>query len=148
MIQPLVHKNAAVAKDILDIQIPAYQVEAALIGFNEIPQLYEDVSSITRSKETFLGWVENNRILGVISYEVEEESVDICRLVVNPNHFGKGIGKNLVLFVIEQIASTKTVFVSTGTKNNPARKLYEKLGFRHINDVEVAPGVLLAQYKK
>jgi ribosomal protein S18 acetylase RimI-like enzyme len=36
--------------------------------------------------------------------------------------------------------------VSTGRGNGPARALYERLGFSHVNDREVIPGLWVTQY--
>ncbi len=55
MIQPLLIEQEEVAKQVLQIQIPAYKVEAELIDFYDIPPLKDTVSSLQQCGETFTG---------------------------------------------------------------------------------------------
>lgn len=135
------------AELILSIQRPSYQIEADLIGFQGIPALTETVEDIMSSKETFIGFYEDDYLLGVLSYEETDELVDICRLVVSPASFRKGIGRQLVTYVLEVVRGTRDVIVSTGLKNVPAVTLYEKLGFEQESLVEIAPGVQLVKMR-
>ena len=99
------------------------------------------------SKEIFIGYYEDDQLLGVLSYEENEDFVDICRLVVSPASFRKGIGRQLVSYVVEEIRGNRDVIVSTGLKNIPAVTLYEKLGFKQERTVEIAPGVQIVNMR-
>ena len=74
--------------------------------------------------------------------------MEICRLVVHPNHFRKGIARSLVGYVIENVAKGKKTTVSTGAKNIPAKKLYSMFGFIAVQDIEVAPNVFITLLEK
>ncbi|MGB3259236.1 GNAT family N-acetyltransferase [Paenisporosarcina sp.] len=141
MIKKIFNMDLELAHNILSIQLPSYQTEADLIGFQGIPALLETVDDIMNSKETFIGYYENDQLLGVLSYEENADFVDICRLVVSPASFRKGIGRQLVSYVVEEIRGSRDVIVSTGLKNTPAVTLYEKLGFKQERTMEIAPGV-------
>lgn len=147
MIVKILHKDPSLANKIIAIQRPSYQIEADLIGFQGIPALLETVDDIMNSKETFIGYYENDQLLGVLSYEENEDLVDICRLVVSPASFRKGIGRQLVSYVLEEIRGSRDVIVSTGLKNTPAVTLYEKLGFQQERTMEIAPGVYIVNMR-
>lgn len=147
MIKNILNRDLSLAHNILAIQRPSYQIEADLIGFQGIPALSETVDDIMNSKEIFIGYYEDYQLLGVLSYEENEDFVDICRLVVAPASFRKGIGRQLVSYVVEELRGSRDVVVSTGLKNIPAVTLYEKLGFQQERTVEIAPGVQIVNMR-
>lgn len=147
MIKPLDLTNKQLAQSVLSIQLPAYQLEADLIGFQGIPALSETVEDLMKCSETFIGYYEGNDLLGVLSYEETENLVDICRLVVAPASFRKGVGRQLVEYVLNEVRQTRDTTVSTGQKNVPAVTLYTKLGFTEEKSFEVAPGVKLVSLR-
>lgn len=139
MIKPLAHHQDEIARAIWAIQIPAYQIEAELIKFNEIPPLHESVRDIQKSDETFIGFWDGG-LKGFISYKREEELIDIHRLAVHPNFFRKGIANKLMAFLLSEFPGFKFI-VCTGKVNMPAKKLYASFGFVEQKDFEVAPGI-------
>lgn len=145
MIQILDHKEKGTAEKMLAIQLPAYQIEAELIEFEGIPQLNDTPQSIMSSEEVFLGYFEQSALAGFISYTETNELIDICRLVVHPNHFRKGIASSLLKDLLANKKKSQEVIVSTGAKNNPAIKLYEHFGFVKMEDIEVAPNFFITQ---
>ena len=147
MIRKVNHRNEYTAKAIQRIQRPAYLVEAELMGFEGIPQLKESTIEIQNSDETFLGYMEQEVLLGFISYKKENNIVDIHRLVVNPEHFRKGIGRKLLAYLMEEFEGMEFI-VSTGKMNKPAKNLYTSFGFVETEDFEVAPGIFCTTLKK
>ncbi|MFD2444608.1 GNAT family N-acetyltransferase [Bacillus sp. CGMCC 1.16607] len=143
MIVKLDLHNKEITQNILDVQIPSYKVEAELINFDGIPQLNDTVENISESPEIFMGYYINHELVAFISFDMNENEIEICRLVVHPNHFRKGIGKKLVEYVIKEISKDKKVIVSTGQKNFPAKKLYEFFGFKEVKNIEVATDVYI-----
>lgn len=143
MIQLLNHQEEVTAKQILVVQLLAYNVEAKLIGFNGIPRLKDSIQDIIHSDETFIGWYMESQLIGFISYIKSTELIDICRLVVHPDHFRKGIASALLNYVIDTKAENQRMEVSTGGKNIPAIQLYESLGFTKTKDMEIEPNFFI-----
>ncbi|MFC4411773.1 GNAT family N-acetyltransferase [Chungangia koreensis] len=143
MIKELNLKDRDIVKQILCIQVPAYQVEAELIEFDGIPQLKDTIETIQQSGETFYGLFEDHALMGFVAVENLDDTLNICRLVVDPAHFRKGAATKLLTFILSK--AKKPVTVSTGSKNIPAITLYKKHKFRICSEVEVAPGVFITQ---
>ncbi|MDQ0417618.1 hypothetical protein J2Z48_001791 [Croceifilum oryzae] len=66
MIQQLDVHNPEIVQKLLDIQIPAYQVEAKIIGSTEIPHLQDTVEKIQSSREIFFGYWEEENLAGAL----------------------------------------------------------------------------------
>ncbi|WP_233786122.1 GNAT family N-acetyltransferase [Planococcus halotolerans] len=147
MIREIDHRNESAAKAIQRIQRPAYLVEAELMGFKGIPQLKESILEIQNSGENFLGYLEHERLMGFISYKKEGNVVDIHRLVVDPEHFRKGIGRELLTSLTKTFEGIEFI-VSTGKANKPAKNLYTSFGFTESEDFEVAPGIFCTTLEK
>lgn len=133
------------AERALEIQRRAYQIEADLIGFAGIPPLHESLEELRQSQETFLGYFVADTLAGFVSYELLDDVLDINRLVVHPDYFRRGIGQALIRS-LDGLAPK--IIVSTGAGNQPARKLYENLGFRLIEEIELPVGLVIARYEK
>lgn len=147
MIQKLDHRNEMTAKSIQKIQRPAYLIEAQLMGFDGIPQIKESFRQIQDCEEVFIGYLDGKTLLGFISFKIEAGIVDIHRLVVDPGHFRRGIGRQLLHFLLENFKEMAFT-VSTGRDNIPAKKLYGSFGFIEIEDFEVAPGIYCTAFKR
>jgi ribosomal protein S18 acetylase RimI-like enzyme len=135
------------AKDVLNIQIPSYKVEAEIIGSDEIPPLKDTVKTLQECKEIFFGYYEDEELCGAISLEVEDNVVDIHRLIVHPTHFRKGIAQKLLNFVTINLDAEK-IKVATGSKNTPAVSFYKKNGFENIKEITVNENISLTFFEK
>jgi ribosomal protein S18 acetylase RimI-like enzyme len=139
---------------LLALQIASYRVEAELIGFDEIPPLKDGIQSIREAEETFYGYYVNEqegpKLVGVISFEREGSIVTICRMMVHPDFFRRGIASSLLQHIlIEQEREGATRFVvSTGSANSPAIRLYEGYGFIVRRVFTVPPGVSLTTFER
>ncbi|MFO1444150.1 GNAT family N-acetyltransferase [Bacillus sp. Bva_UNVM-123] len=136
-----------IARDVLNIQIPSYKVEAEIIGTDEIPPLKDTVETLQVCKETFFGYYEDKELCGAISLKIEDNVVDIHRLIVHPTHFRKGVAQKLLNYVSSNFESEK-IIVATGSKNMPAVRFYEKNGFKKIREVTVNETLSLTFFEK
>lgn len=141
MIERLDLCDPSVADRVLEIQRAAYSVEAALIGFDRIPPLHESLDDLVEAPLEWLGVVERNVIVAAIAITGSGRRCDIDRLVVDPEHHRRGLGRRLV----EAVLHHELVTVSTGEGNAPAIALYESLGFIRTGRIEVGPGVWTVQ---
>jgi ribosomal protein S18 acetylase RimI-like enzyme len=139
--------NKKNAEDVLNIQIPSYKVEAEIIGSYDIPPLKDTIDTLKQCGETFFGYYLNEELCGAISIRVEDDEVDIHRLIVHPNHFRKGIAQKLLNF-IESKCEIETIKVATGSKNTPAVSFYKKNGFQNIKEVTVNEQLSLTFFEK
>jgi GNAT superfamily N-acetyltransferase len=140
--------------ELLSMQVASYRVEAELIGFDDIPLLIEGIQSLRESEETFHGFfietVEKEELAGAIAYSRDGSVVTICRMMVHPKHFRKGIARSLLQHLLsEQTAQNASRFiVSTGSANEPAANLYKSFNFVERRVMTIAPNVTLTTYER
>ncbi|MGG2185758.1 GNAT family N-acetyltransferase [Bacillus altitudinis] len=144
MIVHLDHTISDVAKQILHIQLAAYQQEAEQIGYADLPPLKETIQDVMKAKEQFIGFQQHDLLLGVVSYEELKDCLIISRLAVHPKALKQGIGTRLMSTIIEK---NVPIELTTGQENTPAKRLYEKLGFFETNVIHVAKELTLSKMK-
>lgn len=124
------------------LQRAAYALEAELIGDDRIPQLSETPEELAMAGLTWNVVEAGGLVVAAIAHSETSEGIDIERLVVHPSWHRRGLGRQLVTRIVREFAT-----VSTGMKNQPARRLYESMGFRHVGDDEVLPGLWVTTYE-
>ncbi len=129
------------------LQHAAYRVEAGIIGFANIPPLSDTLASLRECGEIFFGEFADEELLGAVSYELTEDEAVICRMMVHPAHFRKGIASRLLEFLFANLDIDK-IKVSTGSDNHPAIQLYTKYGFKEVGRREAAPRLFITQFLK
>jgi len=148
MIKSVDLQNKYLARELLKLQRASYLIEAKLINFYEIPPLKESIEELTNCGESFLGYFEGDRLVGALSYTITQGEVTICRLVVHPNDFRKGIAQRLLKEVENTNMEINLFKVATGKENPPAKNLYLKNGYKLMNDVEIVPGLFISNFTK
>jgi len=147
----LVHldlSDTEIATALLALQRQAYEVEAGLIGSNDIPPLHETLQALQSCGETFLGVLLEGSVVGAISWRVFGETIDLHRLIVDPLHFRRRIGVTLVRAALAAEPSVTRATVQTGADNEPAKALYLREGFELSDEVEIVPGLRVARFSK
>ncbi|MDP2634364.1 MULTISPECIES: GNAT family N-acetyltransferase [unclassified Pseudoalteromonas] len=134
MVNKLNNANALVAEQIHTTFQRSYKIEAELIGTLNFPPLLRTANNIKNSITHFYGLYVGDSIAGVIELEVKNSQLEINSLVVDPDHFRKGIANRLMHFVLNDFSSTapikpSTIVVETAVVNEPAIQLYKKHGF-------------------
>ena len=140
-------KDEPVAQRLIEVQKAAYEVEAGLIGSDNIPPLHDTVERLRESNETFIGAFVEETLIGAVSYKIEGSTLDIHRMMVHPDYFRRGCGSILLSYVF-MVPRIKRFIVSTGTKNEPAKRLYKKHGFVEIHTFEVDEGISITEFEK
>lgn len=138
-------RERAVAEAVVSVQRPSYAVEAALIGYDQMPGLTEGVEDVMRLPLTLLGALADGRLTGVLGFSGTDSVVEIDRLVVHPAHFRRGVGRRLINALHELAAGAERFEVSTGTENTPAVSLYLAMGYECTRR-EVSEGVSLSRF--
>jgi GNAT superfamily N-acetyltransferase len=147
-IRKLEINDAVTANQVLALQKQSYRVEAELIGTDKIPPLMESLDELMACGETFFGFYEKGEIVAALSYKRDNEVIDIHRIMVHPNHFRKGLARQLLISLVEFEKGARKLLVSTGSVNKPAVSLYEKLGFIKVGETVVGDELSLTHFLK
>lgn len=122
-----------------------------------LPLSVQDFNAITSAKEfgyadewnldmllsaqkngNFYGFkcVEDGEVLGYLHYSTSLDGLDVNSVFVFPMHRKKGVGKTLLLAVLEKAKEIKAekIFLEVREGNAPAIALYQKLGFNVISE--------------
>ncbi|WP_026575177.1 GNAT family N-acetyltransferase [Bacillus sp. UNC438CL73TsuS30] len=148
MIEKIDFENKGLVKELYELQRASYLIEAELINFYDIPPLKESFEELLESKETFFGYFEGEELAGALSYELKGNELSICRMIVHPQYFRKGIARNLLSYLDEDKKEILIFKVSTGRDNTPAKNLYLKNGYQLVQDIEVVPGLFISTFEK
>jgi ribosomal protein S18 acetylase RimI-like enzyme len=138
------------AEQLWAMQHAAYREEAKRIGVADLPPLKDTMASLQASKETFYGcFSEDGDLTGAISTEEEAPGKTvICRMMVRPDQFRRGIGSLLLEHVISEAAPVGELSVTAEIRNEPALRLYERYGFRRVRTFSPAPDVTMVLFSR
>jgi ribosomal protein S18 acetylase RimI-like enzyme len=125
---------------VLEVQHAAYAIEAALIGYPDLPPLHETLEGLQGTPEELWLCEEGGELCGVVGLEHHADELVIARLFVAPAAFRRGIGSALVAQALAR-ADGRRVRVGTGARNLPALALYERFGFRRLDQGQPTPSV-------
>ncbi|WP_286269171.1 GNAT family N-acetyltransferase [Thalassotalea hakodatensis] len=128
MIEALAPINERIAQQIHRTFQRSYLIEAQLIGVSDFPPLQRSIEDIAHSKTLFYGFFDNSNLAAVIEVSFANKHLAIESLVVDPDHFRKGIAGKLLTFILAHF-SYHSVSVETAVVNIPAITLYQKFGF-------------------
>jgi len=105
--------------------------------------------SFTRpwSKDSFLNEFEKNFSMFYV-YVLDEtvvgyaiiwhigEMAEIANIAISKSYRGKGLGEDILRFVINKLPFIKEIFLEVEDGNNPAISLYQKFGFKEIRVID------------
>lgn len=72
----------------------------------------------------------NQQKIGLLKLVENQNFIEIIQIQIDPNYQRKGIGERVIKTIIESNSSTKKPIILSVLKQNHARKLYEKMGFK------------------
>jgi len=125
---------------VLAVQHAAYEVEAELIGYPQLPPLHETLEALQATPEELWLCEEGGELCGAVGLEQHPDELVIARLFVAPAFFRRGVGSALVAQALAR-ADGRPVRVGTGARNLPALALYERFGFRRLDAGRATPSV-------
>ncbi|MDR2146655.1 MAG: GNAT family N-acetyltransferase [Tannerella sp.] len=116
--------------EILTLQQAAFQSEALIHGDFTIQPLTQTLDEIIAeyNQSMVLKAVEDGEIVGSVRAHVEGDTVHIAKLIVHPEHQGKGLGRQL-LAAIEEKFPQKRYELYTACKSDRNLHLYETAGY-------------------
>jgi GNAT superfamily N-acetyltransferase len=122
------------------LQINAYASEAALIGFPP-PPMTETLQELIAADLRWLVAVDAE-YAGAIGYTDDTLCIDVDRLFVGPQNRRQGVASTMLQ---KLLAHGRPIAVMTPETNEPARLLYESLGFAPIGR-DRDPRVTMVRY--
>ena len=146
MIKKLDHTNQPIATKMRIVFQESYAIEAKLLNAINFPPLQRPVENYIKSTTTFFGYHIKDKIVGIIEVSSNEKTTHINSLVVSPHFFRKGIGRQLMKYVLKNFSS-KIFTVETGLENIPASKLYTSFHFKEVRQWDTDHGVRKIRFK-
>ena len=134
---------------ILALQYLAFQSEAVLLQNFSIPPLLQTLESVQLEFENglILKTVEDGAIIGSVRGFVEGNTLFIGKLIVHPNHQGKGIG-TMLLRAMETAYPELRCELFTSSKCEKNIRLYERMGYTRFAQKQVAPDLSFVYLEK
>ncbi len=87
---------------------------------------------IISDTDSVYNYLDDEKILGYVEIRLVDGVVDIMNLFVNEENRNQGIGTSLMNEVIEKEDYSR-IMLEVNETNNPAIRLYNKLGFKEIS---------------
>jgi ribosomal-protein-alanine N-acetyltransferase len=71
------------------------------------------------------------KIIGFAVSRIGADEAEILSIAIDPDHRGRGLSQNLLMTHLAHLAGrgVRTIFLEVEENNQPARKLYERVGF-------------------
>lgn len=134
---------------ILQLQYTAYQSEAAIHNDYAIQPLRQTIEELTEeyNKSVILKAVLDGEIIGSVRAYADGDTVYIGKLMVHPDHQGKGLGKCL-LAAIEGKLHRKRFELFTSCKSDRNLSLYEKSGYKRFREETDEVGIKFVYLEK
>lgn len=139
------------AAGILRLQRLAYQSEARIYNDYQIPPLTQTAGEIEKefADLVFLKATTDDGVLvGSVRACERDGTCFIGRLIVHPDHQGRGIGAGLMKEIESRFARAKRFELFTGHKSVGNIRLYEKAGYAIYKTVAVHQRLELVYLEK
>lgn len=116
---------------ILELQRSAFREEAEHVGDMDIKPMSQTLEGLREelAKGIILKYVRDGRILGSVRAWVEGDTCHIGRLVVDPQHWGRGIGHALMGEVEKRFPRVRRYELFTRADHQRNRPFYASLGY-------------------
>jgi ribosomal protein S18 acetylase RimI-like enzyme len=138
------------APEILALQRLAYRSEADLNGDDEIPPLTQTIEQLVEEfgARLVLRATEGGRIVGSVRAQRKGDTCHVGRLIVHPDHQGRGLGTRLMAEVEARFPEADRFELFTGSRSARNLRLYERLGYVPFRGEVVSPTLTLVYLEK
>ncbi len=109
-----------------------------MVGHLEKAGIYlsnqEHIARIQKSFEgSYLISTSRDKV-GLLKYVADHNRIEILQLQIAPKFQGKGIGKQVLHMMILKAKSVNKILFLKVLKENPAKYLYERIGFKIVGE--------------
>ena len=134
---------------ILRLQYTAYQSEALIHNDFTIQPLTQTLDETVEEyhKCVVLKAVQNGEIIGSVRAHAEGNTAHIGKLMVHPDHQGKGLGRQL-LTAVEREFPDKKYELFTSCKSDRNLHLYETSGYVRFREQTDKAGIKFVYFQK
>lgn len=78
--------------------------------------------------------LHNGEVIGLIKLDIKEQEVEIVQVQIDPKFQSRGFGYQIIKSVIENPKNKHKKITLSVLKQNPAKDLYFRLGFKIISE--------------
>jgi ribosomal protein S18 acetylase RimI-like enzyme len=124
--------------------------EASRYNDYTIPPLQQTLDEIKKEFAThvFLKAVEESELVGSVRGYQKNDTCHVGRLIVLPEHQGKGIGSALLKEIEKYFDEARRFELFTGTKSRENLHLYDRHGYREFKTERLKNNVTLVYMEK
>lgn len=136
--------------ELYDLQLTSFESEAEMIGSRDVPALLE---SREHHRNDFVNWSTlklvdgSGRIIGAIRYRPAGDVIEVGRLMVDPAYRRQGLAQYM-LTAVDHAHPQETKELYTCTKSWINIRLYEKMGYRPMQEVTEPSGLSFVYMRK
>lgn len=138
-------------KDIIRVQKSAFGKISERLNSCSLPPMKETAEELEKKFDDnhIFVYEIDGKIVGSIRLEKSIESAEIRRLIVHQDYQKKGIGKELLQYILNFDKNIKRFTLFTeNIENNPAVKLYKNYGFKIFKQKVMCDGTPLIWMEK
>jgi len=145
----IVLAEAVDMEEILKLQYAAYHSEALIHGDFTIQPLRQTLDEVRKEygKSVFLKAVLADKIVGSVRGREENGTAYIGKLMVDPNHQNKGLGRRLLAAIERQFPNRRYELFTSG-KSDRNLHLYETAGYVRFREESDDAGIVFAYLAK
>ncbi|MFA5844185.1 MAG: GNAT family N-acetyltransferase [Coriobacteriia bacterium] len=138
------------AAAVLAVQLLAFGQVALEYSVDDLPPLRETVETVREAilRHVVLKATEDGLVVGAVRGQVSGATCHVGRLVVRPDHEGRGVATALMHALEEAVGDVARLELFTGDRSERALSLYGRLGYREYDRRPAGPGVDLVYLEK